>query len=273
MCIIVKTTTMNNFVIIVNYFGDEDTINCIQSVITSGFKINILVIDNGSKINFETNISKLFPNLVYIKNLKNLGFAAGNNIGIKYAMKRGAKNIVLLNNDTVISKKSLGSLIENRGDIVGAVLKFRKNNKTFYDLGGFINWWIGRNYHKEVNAVSQIYKTNPDYVSGALMLIRKNVIDKIGLFDERYFLYYEDADYCIRAKNAGFKIKVDSNVIISHKLGATLGRKSFFTLYHNLRSNLIFIFKNIPITHKPFALIYWILLCVKVTMNWFLSKE
>lgn len=263
---------MNDFVIILNFFREDNTVNCIKSVCNSNPKLKIIVIDNGSPCAFGEFLKRRFSNLFYIKNSKNIGFAAGNNIGIKYAIKKGADNIILLNNDTIVSKKSLENLINNNGDIVGAVLKFKRNNNIFYDLGGFINWWTGRAYHKEVNNISQIIKTNPDYVSGAVMLIRKKVIEKIGFLDEKYFLYYEDSDYCVRAKKTGFKIVIDTNTIIYHKLGATLGRKSFFSLYHNLRSNLIFILKNLSIVKKPFALIYWVLLCIKVILNWFLYK-
>lgn len=268
-----EANQMNNFAIVLNYFSEGNTINCIKSIYNSKTKINIIVIDNGSENDFGELLKKQFNKIVYIKTLRNIGFAAGCNLGIKYSINSGADNIIFLNNDTVVLKNDLENLIKSSGDIVGAVLKFKRKNNIFYDLGGFVNWWTGRAYHKEVNNLSQIIKTNPDYVSGAVMLIRKKVIDKIGFLDEKYFLYYEDADYCVRAKKAGFKIVVDTNTIIYHKLGATLGRKSFFSLYHNLRSNLIFILKNISIVKKPFALIYWVLLCTKVALNWFLGKE
>jgi GT2 family glycosyltransferase len=255
-----------NFVIVVNYNNKKDSINCLRTLNKiSGIKI--ILVDNNSSDNSTFEISKLFPMVVLIKNSKNYGFAKGNNIGIKYALKKHAEKILLLNNDTVFSVGSIEKMFQSVGDIVGAVLEFERDGRVYYDLGGHVNYWLGRAYHKEVELKKFVKKKEVDYVSGAAMLVQKKVFESIGLFDESYFLYYEDTDFCLRAARAGFKITLEPLVTIKHRLGSTLGRKSKFTLYHNLRSNLIFIIKNIPWHKKPIALLYWATLSVKVILN------
>lgn len=259
-------------IIIVNYNGGKQIIKCLSSLAKHDYLKKVILVDNASLDDSLKAINNLFPRVTVIKNSKNFGFAKGSNIGIRYALSNKAKNILLLNSDTILSKNDVEKLVKNNGDIVGPILKFRRSNRLYFDLGGYIDWNIGRSFHKEANSISRINNSNPDYVSGAVMLIRKKVIDKIGFFDEKYFLYYEDVDYCVRARKADFKIAIDTNTIIHHELSSTLGRKSPITLYHNLRSNLIFILKHISLTRKTFALAYWVFLCGKVILNWFLHK-
>jgi len=260
------------FVLILNTNGKKDTLECLESLRKTKAPIEIVIIDNASTDGSAKAIKEKFPKTKIIENKKNLGFAGGNNVGIRYALKKGADEIILLNNDTIVSSSSIERLIKNLSDITGAVLKFYRNEKLIYDLGGHINWWLGRATHKEVKSRKNIVPKTPDYVSAAAMRIRRNVIERIGLLDESFFIYYEDADFCTRAKRAGFKIAIEPNSIIFHKLSAFKGRRSFFSLYHNLRSNLLFINKNLFWWRRPIGWTYWSLLAAKVIFNWLLAK-
>lgn len=265
---------MRPFILILNFNGKKDTLECLQSLeeIKMLSDYEIIVIDNASTDGSVKAVKGKFPKAKIIKNKKNLGFAAGNNVGIRYALQEGAEDILLLNNDTLCSQTSLIWLFKNQGDIVGPVLEFQRGGKTIYDLGGHINWWIGRATHEELEYKNKISNRNPDYVSGATMLVRREVFEKIGLLDDHYFLYYEDADFCSRARKAGFKITLEPKAIIYHKLGGSSGRHSLATLYHNLRSNLLFINKNLLWWRKPIGWVYWSLLFGKVFINWLLAK-
>lgn len=258
---------MNTFILILNYNAGKETLNCLKLFNELDYLNNIIVIDNGSQDNSVNIISNHYPKIKIIENKQNLGFAKGMNVGIKYALENNAKRILLLNNDTEFSKKAFEILLNTNEDITGPVLRYIDNGKTIFDLGGYINYWTGRAYHKETTKIPKNLFSNPDYVSGAVMLVNKEVFKKVGLLDERFFLYYEDADFCIRARNKGFKIKLEQNSVFYHELGLTSGRLSKISLINNLRSNLLFINKNILWYRKPIAWTYWFLLVCKVSLN------
>lgn len=186
---------------------------------------------------------------------KNLGFAAAVNIGIKKALAKGADKILLVNPDIKIKKIDF-----KKGDVVAPVLKFKRDGEWVYDYGGKVNWLIGRTTHIESSTSLNLRGVkNIDYVSGACMLIDKKVFEKIGYFDERFFMYFEDNDFCLRAKAAGFKIAVDPTVIVNHDL-----TKSEQKINYALKSNLKFINKWVPWYSKPSAYLYYLLLCLKI---------
>lgn len=262
------------FVIILNFNGGRDIIECLNSLKRE--RAEIVVIDNGSFDSSLAMIKKNFPKVKIIENNKNLGFAAGNNIGIRHAFKRGADAFILLNQDTIVEKDFLEPLLRNQADIVGPVIKFKRRGKWIYDYGGKINWLIGRTSHQEsltyINSARlprRLNFQNPDYISGCAMLIKRPVFEKVGLLDERFFLYFEDADFCQRAKKAGFKIGVEPKAIIFHKL-IEGKEKSFFQIYHLMRSNLIFINRYISFWKSPLAYLYWWTFSVKMFLMKFL---
>lgn len=218
------------------------------------------------------------PNLIVIDNDKsNLGFAAGVNQGIKRALKSSATHILLVNPDVVITESDIQKLLETDGDVVSPVLKFQRQGKWIYDFGGKVNWVFGRTVHIETASdqrpASTAKRGEPatsdqlDYVSGACMLIRREVFEKIGFFDERFFLYFEDVDFCLRAKRAGFKVLVNPKVLVQHDIDEQRHSHDRFKIQQNLKSNLLFIHKWIPWYFQPVAHIYLLLLTAKIIFN------
>lgn len=168
---------------------------------------------------------KLNNSLIFIQAGENRGFAGGNNIGIKYALaKDDFEYIWLLNNDTVIEKNSLSSLVayakKNQLGISGSSLMYYDNPKKIQAYGGHINKFFGTCSH--IIDIKDI-QNKLDYIVGASFLIDKKVIDKIGLLPEEYFLYYEETDYCFNARNNGFKLGIDIESIVYHKEGVSTG--------------------------------------------------
>jgi len=270
---------MNNlFVVIVNFNNQKDIILCLQSLIKAYPKINIVVVDNASTDNsLQSIISLRYEKLTVIKNKKNMGFAKGANIGIKFALKKGAERVLLLNPDTEVNKGFLEPLLLNKADIVSPIIKFKRKGQWVYDFGGKINRWLGRSYHIEdfhlggVMASLRSACHHPrclpiDYISGCCMLIRRKVFDKIGLLDEKYFLFFEDVDFCLRAKKAGLKIALEPKSMILHKLSEGK-EKSLKYMYHLLKSNLIFINTWLPVYRRPIAYFYLWLLAFKILLN------
>ena len=174
----------------------------------------------GEDKNQENNLNN--P-IVFIQSGENGGFAAGNNIGIKYVLKKDDFSYIwLLNNDTVIEKDSLSKLIEyasksNIG-ITGSVLKYYFDSKRVQAYGGTINNFFGTSKH--ILNVDDIQK-KLDYVVGASFLINKRVINTLGLMPEEYFLYYEETDYCYEAQKKGFKLGISLQSIVYHKEGSS----------------------------------------------------
>ena len=235
------------FVVILSFHAPQALAACLKSIeaaeIPAGWQKEVLVINN---------------------NLKNRGFSAGCNLGIKQALGHGADAVLLLNQDAVVEKDFLGPLLANSSDIVGPVIKFKRCGKWVYDFGGKINWWLGRTTHLERPSVQEFKSSKIDYVSGCAMLIRRPVLEKIGLLDEAYFLYYEDVDYCLRARKAGFKISVELKSVIFHELSE---RKPLAQRWELAKSNLIFINRWILFWRRPIAWLYWFLISVKILLT------
>lgn len=258
---------MKIFVLIVNYNAKDLIVKCLNSLRRIRTPFQIVVVDNGSTDRSVSSIKRDFPNVTIIENKRNIGFAAGNNLGIKYALQREASHVLLLNPDTEVENNFILPLVKNGADIVAPVIKFKRNGRIIFDLGGYVNFWIGRTQHLEVNDKENIKPYSPDYVSAASVLIRGEVFKEIGFFDQRFFLYFEDTDFCLRAKRSGFALAVEPRSVVFHKLRE--GKiKPIFQNLHLLRSNLIFINKHVPVWRRPVAWLYWILISAKILFDY-----
>lgn len=241
-------------VVILNYKVKKETLGCIKSVLGSDYKnLQIIVVDNNSGDNLEKEIKK-FSDVIFIQNKKNLGFTGGNNVGIKYALISGADYIFILNPDTEITKSCISALVNNinEGDILGPKIYFYNSHKIWY-AGGILDKLnvIGKHRGVDEEDIGQ-YKSieETDYVSGAALFTKKEVFDKIGFFDENYFLYYEDSDFCLRAKKAGFKILYIPAALVYHKNAQSTGLGSPLQDYFITRNRLLFAFKFLSIRTK-----------------------
>ena len=259
----------NIFVIILNFNNQKDIIPCLKSLIKAYSKINIIIVDNASSDgSLKSIISLDHEGLQIIKNQKNFGFSKAANKGFKLALKQGAQDVLLLNPDTLPGRGFLESLLANPAEIVSPILKFQRDGQWVYDFGGKVNFWTGRATHNEMdNREVKINNLKPiDYVGGACMLIRKKVFEKIGFLNEKYFLFFEDPDFCLRAKKAGFKVALEPKSMMIHNLSEGKN-KPFYYFYHLLRSNFIFINTWIPFYRRPVAYIYLWLLGLKMLLN------
>jgi len=219
------------FVVILNFNGKEDTLQCLRFLekanVPKGFVLKILVIDNASVDDSVRLIRKSFPKVLVHESLVNTGFAKGNNIGIEIAMKKKADYVVLLNNDTEIDFNFFIELLKgvDRHPAGGVFIpkiyfakgkefhkdRYKKSDegKVIWAAGGEIDWDnmfgvnIGMNDvdHGQFDEERQI-----ELASGCCMLLTRKTLEELKGFDERYFMYYEDVDLCLRVRNAGFEI-------------------------------------------------------------------
>jgi GT2 family glycosyltransferase len=205
--------------------------------------------EKGGAISKEKEINKLSSSkkLVLIESGENLGFASGNNIGIKYSLATNADYITLLNNDTVVDKNFLESLVKtirsknNIGMVSGKIINYSNPNEILFS-GGKIDLFRGSGYHFTDDRFNSIAEVS--FLSGCLWLINPKLIEDIGFMDENYFLYLEDTDYCYRAVNAGYKLIYNPNSLIYHKEGNTTGKLSSLSIYYSSRNRPYFVHKN-----------------------------
>lgn len=260
-------------VIILNWNGIVQTVNCLQSfadVVRNSLDIRLIVVDNASIDGSVKKIKSLFPEVILIENKDNFGFAGGNNIGIRYALKMGVDFVFVLNNDTFIKKDTLKELLKTqfcfKAQILSPKIYFSKGSefhkdrykpselgKVIWYAGGSIDWQNVRGFHIGVDEVDYgqfIKEREVDYATGAAMLVKREVFEKIGLFDERYYLYYEDLDFCWRAKRKGFKIMFSPKAIIWHNNAASSASGSALQDYYITRNRLLFGIQYAPYKSK-----------------------
>ncbi len=260
---------MKIYVIIVSYNGGKNLINLVKQINIEkkqfkNYKICVLIVDNNST---DGSIMGIKADKI-IKNRFNLGFAVGCNLGIEYALKNKADKILLLNQDLVI-KKGFGNIFKNStAEIISPLIKFKRDRYWIYDYGGRINWWIGRTKHLEKKKIDLKNFTSSekiDYLSGCCLIIRSEVFKKIGLFDNKYFLYFEDVDFCLRAIKAGFSLKIDPKIIVIHKLKEQQ-KKDITNQLLLVKSNFIFINQYLGLK-RPLGYLYLLFLLIKIIKN------
>lgn len=243
------------FIILLQYNYPEYTIECIRSLQKLDYpNYEIVVVDNASSSETQEAIKRHFPQIPLIRNKKNLGYTGGNNVGIRYSLQKGADYIYILNNDTIVAKNSLKKLVEmlQSNPEIGAVMPkiyYYDKPDTIQGAGCKISvrrglaGLVGTN---EIDRGQYERVTETDYISGCALLTKKEVIEKVGLFDENYFIYYDDVDWSVRARQSGFKLFYIPQATIWHKGAATTGggsRNPFFKA-HGIRSRILFVRKH-----------------------------
>lgn len=246
-------------VVILNYKLKEDTLKCLASVKNSNYQnFDLIVLDNGSDDGLESEISK-DKNLTFIQNGQNLGFT-GNNIGIKKALAEGAEYVFILNPDTIIEAETISNLVEGLEEYQAGIacpkIYFDQPRKIWF-AGGKLDQLnvLGSNIGvNEVDHGQYDQDREIEIGTGAALFVKKEVFEKIGILDERFFLYYEDTDFCYRAKQAGFKIMYLPKAIVYHENAKSTGLGSSLQDYFITRNRMLFAKKFLPL-RTQFALL------------------
>ncbi len=246
------------FVIILTFNSEKTIENLLTSCIHFKSGFDFLVVDNNSNDKTVSRVKK-YNFVKLIKNKKNLGFSGGNNVGIKYALSKGADVVFLLNPDTVLPnnfyknfKDSTKSILKNPDvGIVGP--KIYDEDGKLWSVGGQLDMQrysgyllgLGKDDAGQYNSGFDL-----DYISGTAIFIKKEVFESIGFLTEDYFLYYEDVDFCQRAINAGFKLVVDTNISITHAASSSVGKNSKVMQYYLSRNHMLFLERFAPFKIK-----------------------
>ncbi len=268
------------YIILINYKRHTDTIECLESILKSGYSnFQVFVVDNSPDDtsvtqllnwmnNGRENIETAYSQLVYplvskpvshtfitekdlsegaatisdekviLVKTTNRGFAAANNLALKHIMHTGAEDslIWILNNDTVIAKDSLEQLVvfsNAKGPrvVVGSKLMFYYKPNILQAVAGRYNRWMGSTYHVGEGEVDNgQYDSftfgDDNYIVGASIFMHRQFLDEVGLMDENYFLYYEELDWFLRAKNYAYSCALQPNAVVYHKEGTSIIDKS-----------------------------------------------
>jgi GT2 family glycosyltransferase len=266
---------MNKVAIVtVNFNTEKDTLallDSIEKVKKSLFVADVIVVDNGSKE--KLIIPQAFKEkVIFIRSEDNLGFSGGFNLGIKEGLHRGADYVLIVNNDTLMFPEMIENLLKvlqknPKAGITTPKIYFAKGHefhksrykenelgKVFWYAGGSTDWANITTIHRGVDEVDKGQydeEEKTEFASGCCMLIRKEVFEKVGMFNEKYFLYYEDADFNERVKNAGFDIYyVPSAVLVHVNAASTGGSGSALQDYYTTRNRMKFGLTYAPIRSK-----------------------
>lgn len=245
-------------IVVLNWNGCEDTLACLRSLSALRYAAyKVVVVDNGSTDDSLTNLRSYdseFP-LTIVETGKNLGFAGGNNVGIRLALEHGPQFVLLLNNDALIHPDAISSLVSAAETNPGAGVF---SGKIFFGTERDRIWYAGARWDE----TRQIFRhvgygesdcggfSEPgptDYASGCAMFVRAEVFGKIGLLDEDFFLTYEETDFCYRARSAGFWSMYVPTAEFHHKVSASFGGElTPLHVYFYTRNLLLFGEKHLP---------------------------
>jgi hypothetical protein len=236
---------------ILNWNQKDLTIDCLQSLAQLDYpNYEVVVVDNGSREGEAAAIRSSFPDVTVLENKTNLGFAEGNNVGIRHALEDDADYVFLLNNDTTVDPQMLKHLIgvaesDEQIGIVGPKIKYFSEPETIWSAGGILDAQrmpimlgldeVDGGQHDELREV--------DWVTGCALLIKASLIEKIGLIDSRFFIYYEENDWCRRAREAGHRVIYVPEACMWHKIQPRHQALSPRYVYLMTRNRLLFLRK------------------------------
>lgn len=251
-------------IITINYNGLADTCALIDSIPLNDDSLEVIVVDNASKADEATTIQQRYPQVKVIRSDKNLGFAGGNNLGIKAAH---GKYLFFLNNDTLLRPQTsdFRHLISRLGadEKIGAVcpkIRFTWGNNPIQFAGytplspiTMRNRSIG--FGEEDKGQYDTAHPTP-YAHGAAMMVKREVIEKAGLMPECYFLYYEELDWSMMIRRAGYEIWYEPTCTVYHKESQTTGQNSPLRTYYITRNRLLFARRNVQGLDKLLSYLY-----------------
>ena len=254
-------------VITINYNGLKDTCELIDSLPLEDKSIEVIVVDNASKKDEASVIEARYPAVKVIRSNKNLGFAGGNNIGIKAALGR---YLLFINNDTILKPQTsnLRHLISRleTDDMIGAVcpkIRFAWGDNPIQFAGYTpLSRYTMRNRSIGFGETDKgQYDTahQTPYAHGAAMMVKREALEKVGLMPECYFLYYEELDWSMMFTRAGYTILYEPACTIYHKESQATGQASPLKTYYLTRNRLLFVKRNIPSLRKYVTYTYLLL--------------
>jgi len=267
-------TTPRVWVVLLNWNGLADTLDCIASLERSEYSnLDVLVVDNGSVENPTTAVQRLHPDVRVVRVQQNIGFTGGNNLGIQQALTAGADYVLLLNNDTVVAPDCISKMVSAlEGDSrIGAgnpKIYFFQPEDHLWFAGGDFSLWTGITKHRgrgERNNGKFDRPTAMTFATGCAFFVRVSALKTVGMLDDRLFIYCEDVDLSLRLRQAGYECRYIPEAVAWHKEGMDTKRNrgQQFRIRLSARNLLLVVWKHAKWYHYlaflPNFLIRWIL--------------
>lgn len=237
-------------VILVNWNGSDDTLNCLESIRSSTYQdYFVIVVDNGSRADQVAKLKQRKLGFELIETGENLGYTGGNNKGIEYALDRNADYVFLLNNDTYIAPNTLQNIMQaadmdKQMGILSPKILFHPARHIIWSAGAILNqkFLMGYSLGYKVEDKGQFDQAcDIDYVTGCAMLIQSKVLREVGMLSDDYFAVCEDIDYCLRVANAGYRIRYEPSASVWHIESASSGGSDAPQyVYYQTRNYLLF---------------------------------
>lgn len=236
-------------IVIVNWNNQVDSLACLDSLARCGSpNLLIIVVDNASTDGSVEEISARHPEITLIKNQKNLGFTGGNNIGLRAAFTQGAEYVLLLNNDTEVDSNFLGPLVDAleaqpQAWAAAPIIYYYKQPGVIWAAGGKIDFqratadMLGTDEEDQGQYGHEPYES--DYATGCALLVRRSSVEKFGFLDDRFFMYYEEVEWCTRMKLNGLKVLIVPGSKVWHKIDPMSRNESPFVHYLMTRNRLL----------------------------------
>lgn len=238
-------------ILVLSWNGRDDTLACLASLQQVDYRAcEVMVVDNGSTDDSVAAIRAAHPQVKLIETGENLGYVGGNNAGLAHVLATGADYALLLNNDTEVAPDFLDRLVEAAEaqpaiGIVGPTLYYFDRPEVIWSAGGGVDWGQGRTWMIGLDEEDRgQYGQTPrpvDFVTGCALLIKRPVMEQIGLLDARFFAYYEETEWCVRAARAGFKILHVPRAKVWHKISPAARMTSPTVHYYMTRNRLLFL--------------------------------
>lgn len=243
-------------IVVLNYNGTADTLECLRSLARCTYANSMtIVVDNASADGdaLARAVQSEFPSVHFLPQPDNTGFSGGNNAGIRYALAQGSDHVLLLNNDTTVDPACIAEMVSAaqagaRIGIIGAKIYFHAEPDRIWFNGADFSWTDGGKhfqYGERDTAQHERSSMPTPFVTGCAMLLSRAVIEKIGLLEEAFFMYYEDIDYCLRARRAGFLLRIAQGAHVWHKVSrASAGMGAPRIHYYHVRNALLLTSRN-----------------------------
>jgi len=246
------------WILVLNWNNPGATIRCLQSILELRPSVpNVVVVDNGSADDSAEQLASRFGWINLLRLTRNLGYAGGNNEGLRFALERGAEYMLILNNDVLLDPSSVLHLIDAMVDcgrigIAGPKVLGSGETPELFATGSVIDWYRGDVEHLRIDdagpapqaingpASNRSHPQSIDFLVGTCLLVTRRFTETVGLFDEDYFLNFEDVDWCVRARRADFQLRYVPESVVRHEISGTLGIGSPANTYYMTRNALRF---------------------------------
>ena len=259
-------------IVILNWNREADTLECLESLARISYpSFSVIVVDNGSTDGSPDAIERWgrenLP-LTLIRNAENRGFVRGSNQGMRHALSKDADYVFLLNNDTVVEPGVLSLLVataERSGDTGMAGPKIYKygEERVLDSAGTRTIPWLAQGFllgHGEEDRGQFDSSAEMPYITGTALLVKRAVLEQAGLMDEDYFCYFDDFDWGMKVREAGYRLLMEPKAVVHHKGSRTAGFNSPFYMHHMMRSRILFARKHVPLPLFLFAFLPYLFL-------------